>query len=311
MAAIAKVIYSNRNVGPACLRRENPDRLVSLWGIVNQFELYRLLIGLQTISESRGRLDAMATAGQGGGTLSPAQYQNVLDQLEFVKGVLKDIEFKDSLNVISLATHRLDRPSRSDISTMAGDLLHIGQSVLFEGAKRRYLQVVPDRAKYVDNPALFGDAVKTKFPSAREDIQEAGNCLAAECSTAAVFHLMRAVEWGLRSLCAHLGFRRVRTVHKKTGRVSYISLQWCDWETILNQARSRVTQRASKLKRGNRKQLYQEFYHPALQDIEGIKDAWRNHVMHTRRAYTPLEAEAIKDRVQRLMEHLAGRISEL
>lgn len=43
------------------------------------------------------------------------------------------------------------------------------------------------------NP-FFGDKVEDAFPRAAEDISEAGKCLALDRSTAAVFHLMRAME---------------------------------------------------------------------------------------------------------------------
>ena len=61
---------------------------------------------------------------------------------------------------------------------------------------------------------------------------------------------------------------------------------------------------------GKVKQSAQEFYYPALQDVRGIKDAWRNHVMHTRREYTALEADAILEHVKRLMATLAPKVKE-
>jgi hypothetical protein len=42
-------------------------------------------------------------------------------------------------------------------------------------------------------------------PTGRTDATTAGNCLARGDGAACVFHLMQAVEWGLRAMCKHLG----------------------------------------------------------------------------------------------------------
>jgi hypothetical protein len=201
-------------------------------------------------------------------------------------------------------------PTPDSSSVFAMEARHAREHLIEELQKRHFLYIAPERAEYVDNDALFGSTVNATFPSAVFDIRESGNCFAAECSTAAVFHLMRAVEWGLRALCVDLGFRRLRVKNKKTGKVTYTPLGWVEWETILNQLKLRVTDRIAKAKRGPKKQIYQEFYYPALQDIEAIKDAWRNHVMHTRREYTPEDARSVFSHVKRLMVNLTTQVSE-
>jgi hypothetical protein len=113
------------------------------------------------------------------------------------------------------------------------------------------------------------------------------------------------------AVCVDLGYRRLRSKDSRTGKVTFKPLEYSEWEAILNQVRSRVTARLSQLKRGRRKQLLQEFYLPVLQDVEGFKDAFRNHVMHTRRHYTHMEANAIRDRVERFMRLLATRVREV
>jgi hypothetical protein len=186
----------------------------------------------------------------------------------------------------------------------------IRSCLVAELSKHKYLYVLTEKAEYVDCDALFGSKVTTAFPSAAFDIKHAGNCFAAECPTAAVFHLMRAVEWGLRALAAHLGFRRDLRTRTKSGKVVYTPLAWAEWEKILEALRNRVDERIVKLKRGPRKQVYQEFYHPAIKDIAGFKEAWRNHVMHTRREYSPEDAGSVFVHVKSFMIILATRISE-
>ena len=80
--------------------------------------------------------------------------------------------------------------------------------------------------------ALGGGSIPGGGPAV-EDIREAGNCMAADCNTAAVFHLMRAVEWGLRALCVDLGFRKLKRRNSKTGEVRYTPIAYEDWDNIL------------------------------------------------------------------------------
>ena len=65
------------------------------------------------------------------------------------------------------------------------------------------------------------------------------------------------------------------------------------------------------IKNRARKQSAQEFYCPVLQEIRAIKDAWRNHVMHSRRDYEPDEAVAILAHVNRFMTTLAAKVKEV
>jgi hypothetical protein len=83
-----------------------------------------------------------------------------------------------------------------------------------------------DKIKYYESPVpLFGDGVFNAFPSADEDIAEAGACLALGRGTASVMHLMRASEVGLLALAKALG------VGKKNDWGSY--LREIDKELIL------------------------------------------------------------------------------
>jgi len=188
--------------------------------------------------------------------------------------------------------------------------LQIRHCLVDELGNRKFLYVDPERSDFVDSDSLFGDRVRDAFPSATFDIRQSGNCLACELPTAAVFHLMRSVEWGLRALGTSLGIKKLRSRSKKTGKVTYTPLPWGTWEDVLNNIKSRVAERIHKAIRGPRKQQYQEFYNPLIDCIERFKDAYRNHVMHTRREYTNQEALAIFDQVRYFMSRLAERLNE-
>ena len=116
---------------------------------------------------------------------------------------------------------------------------------------------------------IFGEAVESAFPKAADDISEAGKCLAVEQSTAAVFHLMRAMEIAVQILSAKL------------------EISNCDreWGKLL----SDITQKVEALPRGDERDRWSEIrtylYH--------VKQAWRNSTMHPKQTYTLEEASAI------------------
>jgi hypothetical protein len=78
------------------------------------------------------------------------------------------------------------------------------------------------------------------------------------------------------------------------------------WETILNQLRPKVDKKLNSLKKGINKQVKQEFYNSILAEIQAFKGAWRNHVMHSRRHYSPEDAKSIMSHVKRFLDTLAG-----
>src|SRR5215204_5907005 len=91
-----------------------------------------------------------------------------------------------------------------------------------DGINKHIFMYIPmKQAEYHNHSALFGQDVRNKFPKANKEITEAGNCYAAGNNTACVFHLMRAVELGVRPLVKHL----------KVGLQRPVEL--CEWGQIV------------------------------------------------------------------------------
>jgi hypothetical protein len=206
--------------------------------------------------------------------------------------------FRDAMIISARADVELSFPQ--EYAAIRSEVTHIARAIRDELSKRTFFLASPERREYAENPKYIGQNVLDAFPSIENDVYEAGNCLAAECNTAAVFHLMRVVEWGLRALCVHMGLRRAKKKKGKRVPISYV-----DWETMLNQLQPLVDAKIAKMRRGEAKQEAQEFYYPVLQDIRAIRDAWRNHLMHTRATYSSADAEAIVSHVKRLMSVLS------
>lgn len=236
-----------------------------------------------------------------------------LDESSFKKDALTTMKlaielakingFTDALRIALRAQVELGSPR--DLMAVRSEVIHVADALTDEITKRQFLLVPEGRKACINNQDVLGTQVREAFPSAIVDICEAGNCLAADCNTAAVFHLMRVVEFGLRALCVHLGLRQA-----KRGKGKYVPISYVEWETLLNQLNPRVDAKIERMKRGKAKQSAQEFYYPILQDMRGIRDAWRNHLMHTRAEYTAANADAICGHVKRLLSTLATKVSE-
>jgi hypothetical protein len=206
--------------------------------------------------------------------------------------------------VVLILTHLRHDGDACDWSSLGADLRNAVDVVMTSLWTVKFISVATKHGDYVNNDALLGDDIKKAFPSAAFDLQEAANCIAVDCGTAAVFHLMRAVEWGLRALSVDLG---VLTVPQKRAT---IPIEFSEWEKILDHLYIAVEDKIGAMPRGPVKQETQEFYFPLLQDVRGFKDAFRNHVMHTRTTYSQGQADVVLDYVRRFFAHLSVRISE-
>jgi len=147
----------------------------------------------------------------------------------------------------------------------------------------------PQHTKYITDPDPFA-VVDTGLHSAAFDIEEAGKCFAFEHYTACVFHLMRAMESGLRSLGASLN----DPVDPKTNPT---------WERILGRCDAEL--KKPFLDQSPTWQSNPQFFAEATANLRAVKTAWRNPVMHVEQKYTPAHAEEIWNSVRTFVRHLA------
>jgi hypothetical protein len=143
-------------------------------------------------------------------------------------------------------------------------------------------------------PPLFGEQVATNFESASYDIKESGNCYAVGRNTAAVFHLMRALEVGLGVLAAQFKISSERT----------------NWETIINQIEKAIADLDKGTNRPANWKDDREFYSQCASHFRVLKDAWRNYTAHARGKYDEGDAESILRNVRDFMQKLATRLHE-
>lgn len=173
--------------------------------------------------------------------------------------------------------------------------------LLDETREYKYFQISSEDAEYLNPVLVFGLCAAGPFPSATPDFRDACDCLAFGMYTAAVFHLMRIVEFGLRAFAADLGLSHV-VVNQPNMKT--IPTEYAQWEQILNQLPEKIKTKTGALPKGPQRQAAQEFYYPAHKEIEAFKNAWRNHVMHSRAAYTREDAVAVLSHVKRFLNSL-------
>ena len=159
-------------------------------------------------------------------------------------------------------------------------------------SEKLFLFIPSDRAKFYQQPEpLFGKEVFDAFPSAVDDVAEAGKCLATDRATACVFHMMRVMEAGLKALAKAL-------------KIAYAP----SWESYLKQIDSQIQIKHQKKSRAWKRD--EPFFREAAAHLSTVKFAWRNPTMHIVKHYTPESAEEIYNSVRAFMRHLATKLKE-
>lgn len=157
-----------------------------------------------------------------------------------------------------------------------------------------------ERTYYVSKEPSFGADVALKYPTmAVFEIDEAAKCFALGRSTAAVFHLMRIMEIGIRTTARCLGI------------LDPIKAGDRNWGNILKDIKADLDahngQNPTKTwAAANDKDLFESVY----VSLDAVRVAWRNTTMHVENKYTADEAEHIFVAVRGFMRRLASRCDE-
>lgn len=162
-----------------------------------------------------------------------------------------------------------------------------------EMRNRNFAFIPPKTAEFFEQEALLGDAVNAAFPSAKEDLKDAGNCFAVGLHTAAVGHLLNAMNPAVHALARHL-------------ESDYKIPEHHDWGRIIKNLRKKLDEAHAK---GHGRQADIEFYAGLLDSVSALKDIDRNPLSHGRKRYNEPEALAVYERVKSLMQRAATRLT--
>jgi hypothetical protein len=180
--------------------------------------------------------------------------------------------------------------SIGDLVTLMRELI---QNIIVELSSAWFLMISDDlREYYEQRDPIFGRAVAQKFPEASSDIAAAGRCLALDEWTACVFHLMRALEHGLRKMAEEVGLPPEGMVYE-------------NWRNVIDQMENKI-RAIEKESKSPEKVIRLQILSEAAAQFRYFKDAWRNHVSHSRISYDQHTAMPVWLHVKMFVQHLAN-----
>lgn len=174
--------------------------------------------------------------------------------------------------------------------------LDVALVALFAELKNKaFLFVPPDRAVWYE--VILPTVMTNPFPSATQEIVQAGNAYAVGLPTASVFHCMRAVEVGVRALATELNVT-----------FSY-PLELAEWGTIVSEIEPKIE--AIKQKpRSAQRDADLKFYSEAASQFRHFNNGWRIRVAHARESYNEAQAKIVLEHTVSFFETLATRLKE-
>ena len=266
------------------------------------FQIKRLVALLHELQELRDQCESGRKRSAGNAPDGKAM-EEIAETLELIKEHCGHAGLHDASNALFVATDHLAKDA-PDYSWICADINHIDEAIKRQLWQTKIAKVDEDCGDYIEADALFGQPVNDAFPPSTRDIRESGNCLAVACSTAAVFHLMRVSEIGLRALA------RDRDLS-----FSNKPIDQQEWGTILGTLDGVISQmRAEPIKswpNPSVKDVQLKFYAEVIQELRGFNEAWRRHLSHAREdgIYDQDYAKSIFGHVRLFMQKLATRIS--
>jgi HEPN domain-containing protein len=176
-----------------------------------------------------------------------------------------------------------------DANTVCVLLDELALDVLAELREPIFLHVSHEkRALYEQREFPFGAEVAAAFPDATRDIAAAARCLALDEWTACVFHSMRVLEHGLRSLAQRFG----------------VPFAQDSWHKVIEGVETGIEALRNKPGLTEKDRAAITALSEAATQFRYFKDAWRNHVAHAREHYDERDAERVFSHVRDFMQHM-------
>ena len=276
-----------------------PFQIVSLLEMIEFFAAPFMLL--------MSRLAAIQAAieAQDGNLQSQQEIDNVLLWFHDAESACDRYEM-DIGGCLSRLRQKIAQPDQ--IKTRLPDLiLELRHRISDELEQRLFMYIPASEAEKFEKDDLFGTEVKAQFPAASADVKAVGNCYATGNYTACVFHCMRVVEIGARAMVRGL---KVQSHLTDKHRVR-IPVELCEWGKLTHALQTEINQLSAGARTDMRKKKKHEFYSHALASFLNFKDAWRNHVSHTREKepYDEFKAMIVMTNTKHFMAHLATRLN--
>lgn len=224
--------------------------------------------------------------------------ESARDQLaEAVKGVLEEGERIPLRKGIVEQAKRIQQYLASDLNHRSLGLLasELRENLAVEFTEYLFFVVPPDRKEmYLHPEEWFSASVVEKFPDTATDVREAARCYALARWTAAVFHAMRILEHGLRWLAEAVAITPATPV------------ELANWKNVIDQI-DRKLRDMEQAPRSTQKSADLQWYSETAAQFRLFKDAWRNHVAHSRASYDNEDAAKVLTGVRDFMRHIVEK----
>jgi hypothetical protein len=169
-----------------------------------------------------------------------------------------------------------------------------------ELSRQRVYCYPPEKADALVKMGQEWSAVFKAIPAVEVDIRSGLDCWAMGHNVASIFHIMRAMEVGVQQFAKRLSVNIVRLNPGKHVRE-------LTWDQILNE----MTAPIKALAQGTVSQKRRaEKFKAAQSYLYGVKDAWRNPIMHPRpEGYSDQQTNDVINHARAFLTELAGIIS--
>lgn len=297
MIALCSGVFAVNNIVSNPLAFEG-HRLFSLWEMIEYFGESFLPIW--------ERLDAHLCDWRHNRTNEPCVGDGTVADMKQILQALKPMLYAADLMKADDRLRHFYSLLESSITitpgTLKSEIEGLQKTIIRELGDRKFAFIPNKQADFFEQNHLFGEEVSKSFPSAVPEIKEAGNCLAADLNTAAVFHLMRIAEVGMRAFALQLKVKLNRKPITHGG-----------WSQIIEQIEKKIRRRRERYDRSGRKNKKEfEFLKScrmAADELFFFKEMWRDNTMHAISNYSEPEARGIFERVRNFMQRLAKIIT--
>ena len=257
-------------------------------------EVLMLMMGVEQIKGSAAHyitLSSLSDLNNSSRTSQKEMFDNIVNWLDTIKRSALNLPLSRSF---LLQLKDVTKYVKDDTQLMIHFYVtfsSISKSLIAELGENIFLLIPKDDRRFFDQSVpIFGRRVSEMFPSVSDDIASAGRCFSLNEHTACVFHLMRATERGLHAFSLHLNPKSNPCYE--------------NWHNIIQQIEKQI-RLLDQSPRGQKKAEKLKFYSEASVQFLYIKDAWRNHVSHSRETYNRSKSKQVMNAVGAFLGHLA------
>lgn len=252
--------------------------LSGLAPLIYQLALYQLL-------DDRGD-------GESNRPLPEKTKEQVAGWLKIASIVTSDFEIKAADDRISIIQKFLAKGMTWGQLSIESRVL---QETITAGLKNQLIYRYPtEQASVLMRWQKDWKTVRAKFPSTEPDIRGAVDCWALGHGTAAVFHSMRILEYGIAALAKNVG--------RDPGMQN--------WQNLIDQIESEIRSLGKTLPAGIEKSERLRFLSEAAKEMVYFKDGWRNYVSHNRATYDQYQARSVIEHTRSFMMALSEKLGE-